>query len=154
MISQAQLDIENKSYQYHCQGMRLENVLLGPRWMNKPVFIIGGGPSIKASDFLAVAKSCVHTIGINRSFEVFQTNLLFFMDYYPFYEKQKNTEAWKNFSGLKVAPSPICPSQFYGFDVYSVWRRMSPQVSQDLKDGIYCGSNSGLGALMLAIALN
>jgi hypothetical protein len=152
-MSQAQIEAENRSYQYHRQGMQLENLFNNPRWANKPVVILGGGPSITTADFSAVAKSGYYTIGINKSFEVFQSNLLFFMDY-PFYEKFKDTDPWKKFSGFKVAPSPLCSSQFYGFDVFSVWRRMVPQVSQNIRDGVYCGSNSGLGALMLAVALN
>jgi len=130
-------------------------------WEGQRCFIIGGGESIKDFDFKRLKNE--HVIGINRSFEVCDSELLYLMDIkfhnevtkgaMDEFSKDEIYEKWKNFKGAKVLLCPVSP-QALDESVHMV-RRIEKKnyISLSIDEGIYGGSNSGFGALMLAIAM-
>jgi hypothetical protein len=126
---------------------------------NKDCYIIGGGCSLKGFDFNILKDK--FTIGINRCFEVFEPNILYFMDklFYDsvitgiYDEKHNNNlkELWYINKSIKVM---LCSASIQKYnDIYIVRKILKNIVSKDIKYGIYGGNNSGYGALMLAISL-
>jgi len=123
-------------------------------------FIVGGGSSLKGVNLEKIFK--YKTIGVNRSFEFFNTDLLYCMDY-DFYDNiieercSKGTkEKFKKFNGTKIFLALDSDKLRYSDDVYVVNRIYADDKRiniSNLDDGIYAGSNSGFGALMLAITL-
>lgn len=129
-------------------------------------FILGGGPSLVNLDFSLLADK--FTIGVNRSFEKFPTDILYCMDY-DFYERitgpQKQMDVYAkdsvfdkfvNFKGIKVFLA-VCDEKIkYDYNVFvinRVYKNELNTITSDIKDSIYGGYNSGFGALMLAIYL-
>ncbi len=149
MATRAQIETESRSREFYLQGKRIEDFDL-LHLADRPVFIIGGGPSLYDFEFASLRGHNV--IGINRAYEYYADGILFFMDF-SFYQDNRNKPVWEMFRGPKVGPSPLAANQFYDRpDTYMFWRRMVPQVTLSLKDGVYCGSNSGLGAMLFAVA--
>ena len=127
--------------------------------------ILGGGPSLVGFDFSAVERH--YTIGINKAFVRFPVRAVYAMDY-SFYcwthqltEQSAHwievTEHWQRFRGTRYL---ICHSpqqrRDHGDDPsYCFVDKLQdqPVLTSDLSEGIYIGSNSGIGALCLAIAL-
>lgn len=143
-----------------CRAKRVTEVLSSMDWKGKRCFIIGGGPSIKELDFHLLENEL--TIGVNKTFTRFNTNICYCMDL-KLYEyisicndgdgrHREICEAWKNYKGVKVF---LCPGHRYNFseDVFVVNRLQNKAVSFNLQEGIYGGTNSGFGAMMLGIAL-
>jgi len=130
------------------------------QWKGNPCFIIGGGESLKGFDFSLLKDR--KTIGVNRAFEVFDADVLYFMDC-PFYREiidgkmdtftQSNIkDRWKMFPGIKVSLTPM-NSSIFEKGVYVIRRLEEKKISRDLHTGMYGGNNSGTGALMLAAIL-
>lgn len=129
-------------------------------WQGKRCFIIGGGESLKNLDLSKLQGERV--IGINRAFEKYPVDILYMMDA-PFYESivQKKLdvftgepvlERFRSFKGVKVALSPITEYK-YPPDIYVVRMKVDGKLSVDLNDGIFGGTNSGFGAIQLAMCL-
>jgi hypothetical protein len=68
------------------------------------------------------------------------------------FTKTQVREKWNAYKNPRVMLCPVSP---YPIDpnVYFVKRLESKTISLEISEGIYGGSNSGFGALMLAIAL-
>jgi hypothetical protein len=150
MITPAQLAMEEVSRQTYLSHQKLSEKIRPVEWTGKRCFIVGGGPSLKGFDFSRLRGERV--IGINRSFEFVQTDLLYFMDH-SFYRDVHELESWKRFSGVRVAPSPLSQELKFDASVHLVWRRMGIGLHRGIEEGVYAGTNSGLGALMLAATL-
>lgn len=146
----AQREMDNLTRKTYAAHQKLVDKIHPGFWVGKRCFIVGGGPSLKNFDFVRIRRE--QTIGINRSFEYVPTDLLYFMDH-DFYQQVREQDAWKRFPGVRVAPSQPVTGLKFDETVYLVWRRLSPIVSTRLEDGVYAGTNSGLGAIMLAAAI-
>lgn len=154
-MTEAQQGVEDRSFEIYSVGSKITDKIVSGAWEGSPCFLIGGGPSLREFDF---SKLVFHrTIGINKSFLFHPSNIVYFMDhlfYNEMYGKRpQDVVAWEKFSGIKCTPAPYSEKQKYHSDISLVRRRFSPTVSRSLEEGIYVGSNSGIGALMLAIAL-
>ena len=124
-------------------------------WAGDRCFIVGGGPSLIGFDFSQL--DCERTIAVNRAFEYFDPSIAFFMDNDTFYKKVMDGK----FGGhtkerfiahkMKVTLNIACSQYEHG--VYSVPISERPQMTTDLKDGLFEGGNSGFAALNLAVCL-
>jgi len=153
--------ILGKSNQSYENNNKLTSVLHSESWLNKKCFILGGGPSLKSFDFGALDNQL--TIGINRAFQYYPNATINYSMDSDFYDKMKRGdydkpgetpvyEQWMNFKGLRAFITPM-ELKKYGSEVLLVKKLFYRSVSRDLESGIYGGCNSGLGALMLAVAL-
>jgi hypothetical protein len=128
----------------------------------KRCFILGGGPSIKALQFSWLKGE--FTIGINRSYEVFPTDILYCMDH-DFYvritqhmmdkydPKSGAYNKFMTFPGRKVFLAIGFPFK-YDDSVFVVNRIYQEECNlTDINRGIWAGNNSGAGAIMLAALL-
>lgn len=123
-------------------------------WKGRRCFIIGGGPSVKNLDLSYLRGEL--TIGINRAYELFNTNILFGVDgqFWSWAEQGKlgaeSKQKFEDYRGYKVwmALHRLFPPDYYLIDV-------------DDRGGYRIGStsmlafknNSGYGAINLAAAL-
>lgn len=144
----------------YSNNKKVTDCLMNGYWLGKRCFILGGGESLKNFDFDRLKGE--KTIGINRAFEKYPVDILFAMDYLFYrrvvggsldiFEEYSVRERWSKFKGVKVMLTPMsAPSMDPGVCV--IRRIFEPRVSLDLNAGIYGGTNSGIGALMLAIIL-
>lgn len=124
-------------------------------WAGRRCFIVGGGPSLKGFDFSRLRGDL--TIAVNRAFESFPADIMYAMD--------GQLHDWLTSGTL----GPEARAKFEGFAGLKAWLDMpgtakwpdvqfvrlagDEGVPVSLADGIYHGSNSGYGALGLAIAL-
>jgi len=130
-------------------------------WRGKRCFITAGGPSLKGFNYEVLKNEL--TIGINMSCLLYSPTLNYSMDI-PLYnyitieregdspEVLATKRNWKKYNGLKVWLA-FASGKGWEKGVYLVDRINKPKVSLDLRNGIWGGNNSGLGALMLAVAL-
>jgi hypothetical protein len=133
----------------------IKDVFRKDQWAGKRCFIIGGGPSVKNFDLKKLEGE--HTIGINMAFRLFNPEIIFGMDARLWgwieeeetgkgdrekFNKCKSIKVW---SDITQAPLPedivIAPS---------IGR---PGLSESLEEGLGIGTNSGFGALNLALLL-
>lgn len=149
------LDVKNQK----CSAKRISDIFEPGMLENVRCFIIAGGPSVKNLDFSLLENE--FTIGINKSFLKFNTDICYMMDWslyryvsYPGVKQEQKeiNEIWINYKGYKVF---LCPREKRRFekDVYIVDRASERKLNKDFKQGIFPGRNSGLGAIMLAILL-
>lgn len=131
-------------------------------WLYRRCFILGGGPSLKKFDFSRLDKEL--TIGINKSFQIYQNATINYSMDHCFYDsiysgeldkysKEKLLDKWVSFKGIKVFLTPMELKKFKE-DVYLVRRKWEEGISREnLDSGIWGGINSATGALNLAISL-
>ena len=135
------------------------NTLESLIWQNQRCFILGGGPSLTGFDFNTIKDE--NTIGINKAFTVFpDTKINYSMDlkFYKEIQARKTEEdkklynSWTDYKGIKVF---LKTSNNFVFDKdIIVLNKLSQKaISFDVSKGVYAGSNSGFGALMLSISL-
>ncbi len=114
-------------------------------WKGRRCFIVGGGPSLKNFNWNLLDGEL--SIGINRAFEKYDPSMMFCMDprVWGWIVRgdfgQESTERYESFKGVKVwmnATNFVFPDNI---------------VVVDLADLQPCGSNSGHGAINLAILL-
>lgn len=133
----------------------LHRVLKDGAWAGQRCFLVGGGPSLTGFDFSRLKGERV--IAINRAFvECPFADILFFMDKSRFYKwtmdgkfGDKAKQAFINFKGHKV----FLYMNHEIKDVLYIPRAGRAGVPVSLKDGIHHGTNSGYGALQIAICL-
>jgi hypothetical protein len=143
-----------------CKARPITEVLSSTSWSGKRCFILCGGPSLENFDFNKLQNEM--TIGVNKAFTKFPCTINYAMDQ-RFYDSimytnradQESYEvhnAWLKYRGIKVFAKT---SETVRFDpsVYVVNTVKQRCVSEVLSAGVYPGNNSGLGSLMLAIAL-
>jgi len=127
---------------------------------NQSCVILGGGPSLKLVN-PSVWKE-YFTIGVNKALMLPNVNAMYFMDRRLYdmcigghtdeYEDREMKAAWKSFTGPKYVLRTNKSLKFNS-DVVVVPRYVKPVISYDVNAGIYGATNSGAGAIMLAIAL-
>lgn len=143
-----------------CKAKPITNELSSDSWSGRRSFVLCGGPSLGGFDFNLIRGEC--TIGVNKSFTRFNTDICYGMDQrfydsvtFPNRQDPENVQLhneWVRFSGLKVFPKVdekirLDPS------VHFVKTIKKKCISLDVNQGIYTGGNSGFGGMMLAIAL-
>ena len=137
------------------EGRLLSDVLQDGAWKGQRCFIVGGGASLKDFDFSQLRNELV--IGVNRAFERVDCAINFAMDHelYEWIMSGKlgdvAREKFENFKGLPVWLDTV--GYDYPQGVYIVHQVPRAKMSYSLKDGIRSGSNSGFGALGIALCL-
>ncbi|MFA5336554.1 MAG: hypothetical protein WC324_06515 [Candidatus Omnitrophota bacterium] len=119
-------------------------------WAGEPCFIIGGGASLKGFDFNRL-RGKGRIIAINRAYEsVPFADIHFFMDN-RYYKRVQGEAEWQSFPGRKVylnmSGYPVERS------VISVRQAGRVGLSRSIREGLYHGNNSGVGAIGLAYCL-
>ena len=143
-----------------CKAVPLHQLLSSYQpWKDRVCFIIGGGPSLRGFDYSRLQGH--HTLGINKAFLAYPCEMLYCMDY-TFYDKvawvhkdpdlRSLHEAWQQYKGIKIF---LRNNKEYRYDpsVSFIPSVNQKTVSENIEAGIYPGSNSGHGAISLAIAL-
>jgi len=126
-------------------------------WSRSRCFIIGGGPSLKGFDFSRLDNEL--TIAVNRVHEFIKSpSIIFFIDEDGFYKdlmcREFGREALDKFNDSKAMKIALNISGHkYGRGIYSIPISKNPEMTFDLKDGLYDGGNSGYAALNLAVCL-
>ena len=125
----------------------------------KKCFLLGGGPSLQNFDFNQIKDH--FTIGINKAFTQFPTDIIYMMDAKlyrylcvdsPKNEKQRLEQLqWSGYQGRKMLLSSAKRNWKSVIEIIKTVK--GKQLSLDINQGIYGGTNSGFGGLMLAIAL-
>lgn len=134
---------------------KIGDVLQDGMWKGQRCFIVGGGPSV--NDFNLKLLEGEHTIGINLAFRKFNPEIIFGMDarLWGWIESNETgpndkelfdaCKAIKIWSDAAEAPLPedivVAPAIF------------RPGMSTTVKEGLGAGTNSGFGALNLALCL-
>jgi hypothetical protein len=134
-------------------------VMVDGAWTGQRCFIVGGGPSLEGFDFERL-RGQGKIIAVNRAYEFVPfADICFFMDgsnntFYGLVKRGKlgaaALQAWTDFKGHKVFLN-IMGRQYN--DVYSVRSMGAICISPSLSKGLCHGSNSGFGALNLALCL-
>jgi len=131
----------------------LHEVLADGSWAEQPCFIIGGGPSLTGFDFNRL-QGKGKVIAVNRALEYAPwADVIFFMDwklYKRYHDNSANKALWDRCTGEKVFLNLMGRRVE---DVRSIRSRGRTGISRSLAQGLYHGSNSGFGALGLAITL-
>jgi hypothetical protein len=139
------------------------DVLPQGSWLNKPAFIIGGGPSLAGFNFERLRGR--RTIGVNLAFYFFEPTIIFSMD--------TRFLNWIT-NGTYETKYPGCREKFRATAAYKIWLLtytaslpdsilVAPvfrnydhgrlHLSWVFRDGLGHGNNSGFGALNLALVL-
>ena len=147
-------DFEYKEYSTH---QKLVNEFKNKISFESRCFIIGGGPSLKRFDFSRLSNE--FTIAINRAHEFIKDpSIIFFIDEDGFYNKLMEKEfggavrmKFQKSRSLKIALN--ISGRNYGNNIYSVPLSEKPEMTFDLKEGLYDGGNSGYAALNLAVCM-
>jgi len=131
----------------------ITNAISSGAWKNQKCFIIGGSPDLAKFDFSTLNGEC--TIGINKSFLYHHSEILYCMDpkFYRLVHKDPDLkEQWKSYRGIKVFLKSG-KKQTFDSSTYHVSHIREKCICPDLCKGIHPGTNSGFGALMIALAL-
>jgi hypothetical protein len=124
-------------------------------WKGRRCFIIGGGPSLKGFDFSRLKGELV--IAVNRAWEHSSCAITFFLDE-QFWGWTENGSlgkyAQENFLKHPSYKVTVNRNHFpYPEGINVVDYRRKAESSDTLREGIYCGCNSGFAALNLAVAM-
>jgi len=136
---------------------RLINEFKDKVFLENRCFLIGGGPSLKEFNFSKISNE--FTIAINRAHEFIKDpSIIFFIDEEGFYDELMKggfgQEALKKFNiSQSIKISLNISGRNYGDNIYSIPISKNPEMTFDLKEGIYDGGNSGFAALNLAVCL-
>lgn len=152
--------ILRKPVHTRCYGSPITEVLPSNCWAGQTCFIIGGGPSLSGFDWSQLKDQKV--IGINKAFIQYPVDINFGIDYRFFEILQYSSnhhnpnydlyERWRRFEGYKVFVRRS-PSEVFAAGIHYVPALNYKAISFDLSQGIYPGSNSGVGAILLAVGL-
>jgi len=153
--------VARKPVKVRCQGTPVTSVLPSNCWAGDTCFIIGGGPSLSGFDWSLLKQHKV--IAINKSFMDYPTAAVNFGMDYRFFEILQYSgdsqnpyhnlfQSWKTFQGVKLFLRHDPTYQFVP-GIHYVNALTQKVISFDLSKGIYPGSHSGMGALMLAVGL-
>lgn len=143
-----------------CRAMDITQAIDSGAWTGRKCFLIGGGPSLRGFNWNLL--SGYPTITINKAFAAYpKADINYAMDervytglkYSPDKEWVDLRPIWNKFQGIKLFYR--AHGTVFQFDpsVYYIPALNRNCLSMDLKAGIYGGTNSGYGALMLAIGL-
>ena len=141
--------------------MNISTILQYDSFKDEPCFIIGGGPSLADFNFKLLEEH--NTIGVNKAFIKYPCTINYGMDldFYKYISSTGNHDKkryeiwkkWQEYEGIKVFLDTPSNQYQYGDEVYTITRREDKVISLNVAEGIYGGSNSGFGAMMLAISL-
>jgi len=137
----------------------LSNILPTNSWGGERCFIIGGGPSLEGFNFdllkgeriIAVNKAIVNTPFADIMFCEDKRFYNWLKDPTDMPTLRETKKVFEEFQGIKVWTKMV--GEIYSNDIYLINALGDLGVSKKLENGIYHGSNSGYGALNLAIAL-
>ena len=137
------------------EGRMLYDVMPDDAWRDQRCFIIGGGESLKDFDFSKLKNELV--IGVNRAYERIDCTINFAMDH-TFYEwitgGRLGQEAKKKFEDFKGLPVWLDSAGYdYPRGIFILSKSSDNNINYSMKDGIGGGTNSGFGALNLAVCL-
>lgn len=143
-----------------CKAIPISEVFNCYSWLGKRCFILCGGPSLGGFDFSTIQNEC--TIGINKSFLYYDTDIVYAMDL-RFYdsismrnrcrqESKDVCDAWSRFKGVKVFLRNDNKGLFDP-SIYVVQAIEKRLISLDVSVGIHGGKCSGFGGMMLAISM-
>lgn len=139
----------------YADSRMLYDIFPNNSWKGQRCFIIGGGESLKGFDFSILRNEL--TIGINRAYEKIDCTINYSMDhdYYNWIITGKmGPEAKKKLDDFNGIPVWLDGAGYdYPDGVFIVHKSHNLDFSDSLKKGISGGSNSGLGALNLAVCL-
>ena len=152
--------IMQQSDKVYASGKKITDAFKPHEWEGKRCFLIGGGESLKGFNFHRLDTDL--SIGINRSFEFYNSTILYMMDIVfhdmifrgemSRFTNENVTDLWAKFTGVKTMICPVSPYPLNA-DIHAIKRIEIKKITLDISEGIYAGSNSGFGALMLAIAM-
>jgi len=152
--------VERKPVKIRCLGSPVTDVLPSGCWAGETCLIIGGGPSLANFDWSSLEGRKV--IGINKAFMQYPVDVNFGIDYRFFEILQYSSDHrnpdhqlylnWREFKGVKLFIRQDHSSTFVP-GVYYVDALNQKAISFDLSQGIFPGTNSGCGALLLAVGL-
>lgn len=152
--------IMNSVYYNFSNSPKITDVFNSSSFAGQKVFIVGGGESLKNFDFSKLAGQKVITI--NLAFEQCPSatiNYAMDSDLYDKIIKGKLNakhpnldQKWFSFNGRRVFLTPM-EQKLMGKEVLLVMRLRNKVVSKSLEEGVYGESNSGLGAIQLAVAM-
>lgn len=137
------------------EGRMLYDVLPDGSWKDQRCFILGGGESLKNFDFSKLKGELV--IGVNRAYELMDCMVNFAMDYnlHGWITKgrlgKKAKEKFEDYEGYPVWLDAV--GYDYPKGIFILNKSNSPAFSYSMKEGIGGGTNSGFGALNLAVCL-
>lgn len=143
-----------------CRAMEITQAIDSGAWKGRKCFLIGGGPSLRGFDYSQLKGHA--TIAVNKSFLAYpQADIMFAMDeqvwtgftHSPNPEWIKYRPQWQAYEGIKLFYRAQGTAFQFDDSVYFIKALNRNCLSLDLQAGIYGGTNSGYGALMLAIAL-
>jgi len=137
------------------EGRMLYDVLPDKEWAGQRCFIIGGGESLKDFDFSKLKNELV--IGVNLAFKKIDCQINFAMDH-NLYEWIKNgklgpvaTKKFEDYKGFAVWLDSV--GYDYPRGVFVLPGSKEFMISSSMEKGIISGTNSGFGALNLALCL-
>lgn len=134
---------------------RIADVLKDGAWKGQRCFIIAGGASVNDFDLKTLEHE--HTIGINLAFRKFNPEIIYSYDARlwgwietnesgpndkDLFDKCKAVKVWSNAAEAPLPEDIVIAS--------SIGR---PGISRSLQEGLGMGTNSGFGALNLALLL-
>jgi len=134
---------------------KIGDVLADGAWKGQRCFIVAGGESV--NDFDLKLLNGEHTIGVNLAFRKFNPEIIYGMDarLWGWIENNEtgphdkalfdSCKAIKVWSDISTSPLPE--------DIVSAPSIGRPGVSRSLKEGIGAGTNSGFGAINIALCL-
>jgi len=136
-------------------GRMLYDVMPDGSWKDQRCFIVGGGESLKGFDFSKLKGELV--IGVNRAYEAIDCTINFAMDHtlYEWITKGElgpnAKEKFEDFKGFTV----WLDSAGYNYPkgIFILNKSGSRNISYSMKKGLGGESNSGFGALNLAVCL-
>lgn len=137
----------------HCR--KVAEVFKQGQWKGQRCFILGGGRSVNRINLEEIAGE--HIIGVNLAFRLIDPEIIYAMDARLWGWIENNTtgagdselfqksNAVKVWSDITSAPLPE--------DIVIAPSLGRPGLSSKMSEGVACGSNSGFGALNLALLL-
>ena len=137
------------------KGRFLYDVMPDGAWKDQRCFIIGGGESLREFDFSKLKNELV--IGVNLAFKAIDCTINFAMDndLYSWITTgrlgEETKEKFEDFRGFRV----WLDSSGYNYPkgIFMLKNSEKPTLSRHMRDGINAKSNSGFGALNLAVCL-
>ena len=133
-----------------------QTVLTDGMWKGQDVIIVAGGPSLKGFDWNRLDECGCKVIAINRAYEtVPNPSLVYGMDNRFFTWANNGEFGGESLSAWQAIQCPIICSTVRptnGPRGVHVNRSQDPN-SQSLRTGVYCGGNSGMGAIHLCSLL-
>ena len=124
-------------------------------WAGRDVVIVGGGPSLKGFDWHRLQDFDCKVIAVNRAYETTDPDMVFGVDNQFFEWAETGRFGRDNRAKWQRLSCPIVTATTYGAGARYVHVRAHKDgaIGASLRDGVYHGGNSGLGAIHTACLL-